>query len=357
MSKAIVKKPAKPTKKLEFQKLLALLDDVVSNPDENDLLLNKKNFCAHHEMIVNDQATKKPHTIRLTSPVLPCSSITCSVDEKSGRYSLYFYVDIYGNWPEDGNYKRGDDPIGDDLMDLLNGFKDRYDATLDSPPMKDIKKKIFLGTVQPEMNATAASRIKSPIRWPKHKEGHELEGEIDTSKSPQCKVHVFTQDINPETQVSPTDLLINGGTQKVRAEIYDRTVLKKPPAIKTEKDLFSNVVYKVGDTKLGKPAFDLNIQFDTLTPTWYWAKEKPAELQIKACLINVMDKFIIQGGHGMTTDDEDRLFKSALEAEQRYANRRKTGESPLKKVRVDNTDGQCDPDVYAQFLENQPYGS
>jgi hypothetical protein len=310
------KKNKRPTKYLDMAGALKVAAQMGPNPNEHELHINPSVGCVHHETQLNDAMSGKAHDTVTKTPILPSSAIICTTDELTKKQSFCLYVEIYGNWPR--GRKPGEDPVGDDVRAFLTSQWEAYTHAMDTPDFSALKKKLFIKTKQGDaVKVPCGERVKDPVQWPIFGDDHERAGEVDDSKSPFFIVKLWETELKNGQEPSPDDLVVNGGRQKVFTKIYDRTENFNAPVIKDEKAL-SNVVYYKGSYKQGARQFRLNVQLSLMNGTVYYAVEKRGDIQLKASIINVTKKTIVENNYDMTEADVQDLMLQAMAAEEYY---------------------------------------
>lgn len=310
----------KPIKKLTLKQVLQKKESLTSG-DSDELHLNVGRSCAHHDMMWVDGDDKKLYTIGTKLPPLLTSYILRAIDKDSKRQSFKTWVDIYGNWPLGKN--RGEDPIGDELMDYLNAMHDAYCNGLDQKESEAIKKSIFIETKQTaqpgvKISTPTRERLRSPVIWEVYPSDHDQAGEIDPNKSPNFKVMLWDQDIGPDTFIAPDDLVVDNGQKKIRTAVYDRTKDFHTAKKITTEAAFENVLYTAGDFAKGRFPFKLLQQIDLLNPKVYWQKDKMGEWQIKATSMDVTEKITGENSREKTPEELIQLQRDTLAAQSYY---------------------------------------
>jgi hypothetical protein len=292
----------------EYLKVAA---SVRPNPVERELHINSVGGGLHHETVfMNPEKDGQPHQYAVSLPFREASAIICTTDEKTKKQSLFLYVDLYRNWPQL-------DAEGDEIRQCLEGGHAAYCDAMDTPEYFELKKKILTHTkiidvpkskVDEAVRATPMhTRVKSPIHQPVFPPKHEQAGEPDESKSPQFILKYWDMEVTAEKKAFAKDLVINNGRQKVITKTYDfREKIDKNMLVTTEEGLQEFMYYK-GSAEEGKDRFRLDIQATIPGVTYFFPKEKKADMQIKASDLAVMKKTIEAGNFGMTVDDVEAL--------------------------------------------------
>jgi hypothetical protein len=335
-------KPKKPVQRLTVEQFVNKKGTFTGSADNDEIRINTGRHCVHHETVLLD-TDNKANSMLIGIPAMQTHHITRKRDETSKRVSMKTFVPIYGNWPL--GKKRGEDPRGDLLLDMLEGMHTDYCDSLDANP--SIKKKLFMASDQScAMNAPAASVVASPVLWEKYPASHDLAGDINPNKSPEFKVMLWDIDVrvapdpNP-TEIGPDDLLFDEGNKKSLTAVTDDRE-KKAIRVKKE-DHLNEFAYEAGDYKKGKFPFMLFQQMRIISPTVYWESKRPAVFQIKASYMWIREKIMGDSPDSITPDERAEMDREAEEAAAYYG---------IKKRPVHDVQSKSDGYVRDSELED-----
>ena len=331
----------KHIKKLTLKEFSPLLKEMRAGGDASDIHENTKQGTIHHDLVLRDPIHKSC-AISVTLPQLMSPHITRLIDDRSGKISHYIYLEIYGKWPLGRN--RGEDPVGDQLMDMFNAFYDNYVQDLDSEAFSTLKRKICL-LRNLSTSTPAKDLLNHPVRWEKYPASHEKAGDVDPDKSPNARLTMWSTELKPEDKekVKPNDFIFNNETQKMLAELIDKRVnFWNETPIKKE-DLFDEFTYTAGDYTNGKYPFRMRSIIQTITPKMYFSKKGPGDLQLKISKLEVIRKYESEGQRGRTEEENARLMQETLEADEYFNHKRLAStevdeEREAKKAKIESSD-------------------
>jgi len=332
-------------KKLTLKEVVPLLKEIRPSGDASEIHENTKQGTIHHDLVLRDPVHKSC-SITCTFPQLMSPHITRLVDDRTGKLSHYVYPEIYGKWPLGKN--RGEDPVGDQIMDLLNAMYDNYVQDLETDAFSSLRRKICLLRNLPT-STPVKDLLNHPIRWEKYPATHEKAGDINPDKSPTVRLTMWSVEIKPEDKdkVKTTDFVFNNGTQKMLADLIDkRENFWNETPIKKE-EIFDNFTYTAGDFANGKYPFRMRSIIHFVTPKMYFSKKGPGDLQIKICKQEVIRKYESEGQRGRTEEENARLLQETLEADEFYNHKRLANtevdeERETKKAKIDSGEEHSD---------------
>lgn len=310
-------KPKKHKKQIELENFAKESGNVHAGLESVDIMENTTRKTIHHDFTIVDPIHKNCDMVTLL-PQLMSGHIACRKDDKSPKLSWYTALEIYGNWPL--GKKRGEDPIGDQLMDFFNLLHERYIEELASKDFDTLRKKICMLRGLPN-STPAKDLVKHPVRRDVFRDGDNM-GEIDPSKSPNVSLIPWYMDADPDN-LNPDDFNVNNGLQKILCSIIDkRTDFYNEKAVKDEKFFNDEFVYIAKDYMSGKYPFRLRSSMELITPKVYFDTKGPGNFQFKISKMRIYRKYASSGQRGLTEEQQMKMIKETEAADRHFGHKR-----------------------------------
>lgn len=274
------------------------IDQWVKAMEKKEIVMIGKNALSKYETTA--AASKQLHhptelqdgsTYTVKSDIMKISGGITSVAGDDGGRSYYAFADMYKTYPIADETSK-DAILGTKMKNALLQFREHLGSFYDNDPALkeyvfktyDQKEKVYdeEGNVTLKDVALAKTRIKMPFTPSKFQKGHEKEGEVDPSRSPTVRFHIWTG--RPKQNDDGTGLpqfLIDGGRKVLYTRITDLHRHGAGAKPITALGDFLRYVYASGDLKAGKPRYTLYAKLEWLAPSIYFKPGALGDIQLK----------------------------------------------------------------------------
>jgi hypothetical protein len=128
----------------------------------------------------------------IVTPYCFCSGLYVNKNEKSGKSTIATAIWLYRDWEASWYDKRPEKNVTEVKHESFWKDLHKCSALLDSDEYKSVRAMIGVPRKDDEGKAVLMTKALKPfVTFPKYKEGHELYGEIDKTRSPRIKAQVW----------------------------------------------------------------------------------------------------------------------------------------------------------------------